>query len=446
MDATGGFEAARQGLKASADEPVIISAGPEPLTGRALRADVLGLRRRVPRGGKAAVVAADSRVVAAAFVALEGWAARVELAGSLDPALLSPDAVVLRDTEILRDTNFQGSSDQIVAGAAPEVRGQEAVRTAWRLFSSGTTGTPKPTDHSFASLTRSAREGRRRAEGGGHAHRRWGLLYPPTRMAGVQVVLQAVCGGDSLVDAHDAPDLEERLRRFVRSGVDSLSATPTVWRMILRSRAGRDLRLRQMTLGGEIATQSLLDALNRRFSARLTHVYASTEAGAVFSVSDSLEGFPRDFLERGHEGIVLKVHDGVLFVYAPESSKASPDGFVCTGDIVEVRGDRVHFLGRVSGLVNVGGDKVLPERVEEILRQNPAVADALVIPRPSRITGWVLTAEVVSSQPGGDLDSGSLESALRSYVAQHLPRSHVPARVKVVSVLSLSPTGKASRA
>ena len=443
----GGCDATGKEPKAFADEPVIISAGLGPLTRRALQADVFGLRRRVPRGGTAAVVGSGARMVAAALVALEGWAGRVELAGSLNPALVSPDAVVLRDTEILQDEGIGGSGDGVVT--VPETAGEgraEAARTAWRLFSSGTTGAPKPTDHSFASLTRLARQVKRRAEEGKREPRRWGLLYPPTRMAGVQVVLQALYGGDSLVDAHGAPDLEERLRQFTRSGVDSLSATPTMWRMILRSQACGDLRLRQITLGGEIATQSLLDALSRRFSARLTHVYASTEAGAAFSVSDVMEGFPRRFLDRGHGDIALKVHDGVLFVHAPGSSTAMPDDFVCTGDIVEVRGDRVYFVGRTSGLVNVGGDKVLPERVEEILRQHPAVADALVVPRPSRITGWLLTAEVVPAQPVGDLDSGSLESALRSHVALHLPRTHVPARVKAVSTLSLSPTGKASRA
>jgi len=36
------------------------------------------------------------------------------------------------------------------------------------------------------------------------------------------------------------------------------------------------------------------------------------------------------------------------------------DGFVDTGDIVERRGDRYYFLGRRSGVVNIGGLKVYP--------------------------------------------------------------------------------------
>lgn len=441
METVRTHEVTGETSETSADRPVVISTGLQPLTGRALRADVLGLRRCVPRGGTAALVGSSARLVAAALVALEGWAVRVELVGDLDPSLVSANAVVLRDT------GTEITMDVPRLDAEHCARCEEGTpRTAWRLFSSGTTGAPKPTDHSFASLTRLTRRAKPRAEDGDRAFRRWGLLFPPMRMAGIQVVLQAVHGGDTLVDAHGVANLDERLRCFAQSGVDALSATPTMWRMILSSQARGALRLRQITLGGEIADQPLLDALSRHFSARLTHVYASTEAGAAFSVSDGLEGFPRHFLDAGPGGAVLRVHDDALLVQAPGSSMARSDGFVDTGDLVEIRGDRVHFVGRASGQVNVGGDKVSPEQVEEVLRRHPAVADALVVPRRSRITGWILTSEVVPSRSGADLDRGELQSALRDFVAHHLPRSHVPARVTVVSRLSLSSTGKASRA
>ncbi|MBX7269052.1 AMP-binding protein [Micromonospora sp. Llam7] len=427
-------------LSTAADHPVILSDGSPPLTRQALRNDALGLRHRVPRGATVALVGPGSRLVAAAIVALEGWAARVELVGDLSPAVSSPDAVVLRSDEIDGVPGPPSTDD----GAS--TRGEvDQVHTAWRLFSSGTTGLPTPTDHSLDSLTRRTRPADNRLDRGDRESRRWGLLYPPMRMAGIQVLLQAIHGGDSLVDAGTA-ELEARLDRFVRSGVDALSATPTMWRMILRSRAGDRLPLRQITMGGEIATQSLLNALRNRFGARITHVYASTEAGAAFSVNDAIEGFPRHYLDTPPGGVALDVRDGVLFVHAPGSSTAAPDGFVSTGDLVELRGDRVYFVGRASGLVNVGGDKVSPERVEETLRQHPAVQDAVVVPRRSSITGWVLTSEVVLAPSNDGLAPGDLRSALRAFVTEQLSRSHAPARITVVSELSLSSTGKASRA
>ncbi len=41
------------------------------------------------------------------------------------------------------------------------------------------------------------------------------------------------------------------------------------------------------------------------------------------------------------------------------------DGFVDSGDIVELRGDRYYFVGRRGGIINVGGLKVHPEEVEQ---------------------------------------------------------------------------------
>jgi acyl-coenzyme A synthetase/AMP-(fatty) acid ligase len=429
----------RAGGAPADDEPVITGDGAPPLTRQDLHNDVFGLRRRVPRGGVAALAGHDARLVAAAIVALDGWASRVELVGELDPAVVSTEAVVLRETYL----EGVEHGDPSGAGQRP---GEEAggISTTWRLFSSGTTGKPTPTDHSIGSLRRRTRPVDRTGPGK-QEQRRWGLLFSPTRMAGIQVLLQAIHGGDSLVDACGAAGLEERLERFAHLGVDALSATPTMWRMILRSDACDALSLRQITLGGEIANQALLNALSQRFAARITHVYASTEAGAAFSVSDAKEGFPRHFLEEAPAGVRLEIRDGVLFVDAPGSSVASPDGFVCTGDLVEIRGDRVLFAGRASGLVNVGGDKVLPERVEEVLRRHHAIHDAVVIPRRSAVTGWILSAEILPSSRGREMKPEELQSSVRAFAAEHLPRSHVPARITAVSQLSLSSTGKVSR-
>lgn len=196
-------------------------------------------------------------------------------------------------------------------------------------------------------------------------------------MAGIQVLLQSLLAGDVLVDALGLRSLHDRLRFLAAHAVDALSATPTVWRQVLQSGVAGSLPLRQVTLGGEIADQRLLDALAGAFpDARITHVFASTETGAAFAVRDGREGFPRSYLEEAPRGIRLAVRDGVLHLHAPDVSGAGPDGFVSTGDLVEVSGDRVRFLGRASGMVDVGGVMVAPEQVEAVLRAHPDVVDA----------------------------------------------------------------------
>jgi acyl-coenzyme A synthetase/AMP-(fatty) acid ligase len=396
------------------------------------------LRARVPPGAVVALRARRARTVVTAITALDGWAARVDLLGSVDAGEPAPGTVVLDDALV-------SSAAPVPAPPVPapvDAVGAGSRLTSWRLYTSGTTGAPTAVDHTLASLTRTVR---RSAGGSGErrAARRWGLLYEPTRMAGAQVLLQCLVGGDHLLDATAHERLPDRLRWLSDRRVDALSATPTVWRQVLQSADPRSLDLAQVTLGGEIADQGLLDALARTFPrSRVTHVFASTETGAAFAVSDGREGFPRAHLVDPPRGVRLDVRDGVLFVHAPEVSGAGPDGFVGTGDLVEVTDDRVRYLGRASGVVKVGGVTVSPEQVEGVLRAHPGVADAVVRPRRNPFSGWILSADVV---PGADADAARLPALLRAWTGQRLSSAHAPASIRLVTELSTSATGKAGR-
>src|SRR5438046_2355534 len=84
---------------------------------------------------------------------------------------------------------------------------------------------------------------------------------------------------------------------------------------------------------------------------------------------------------------------GYLGAHAPALKDS--DGFVETGDRVELRDGRYVFIGRGGGVINVGGLKVYPEEVEAIINAQPGVRMSLVKARRSPITGAVVTAEVV---------------------------------------------------
>ena len=346
--------------------------------------------------------------VAVAFAGLDGWAADVCLTGGRDVPEAQP-------------------------GGDP---GQGATR--WHLYTSGTTGEPKAFSHTVRSLTRTVRARSQHTP----AHH-WGLLYSPASIAGVQVLLQALADGGRLADATAIPQATGRIGWLASCGVTALSATPTLWRLTLRSPAARELRLRQVTLGGEIADQPLLDALRLAYpDARITHVFAATETGAAFSVSDGRAGFPLAYLTEPPAGIRLDIRDGMLCVQAPHSSAAGPDGYVRTGNVVTVAGDRVHFRGRATGVANVGGVKVWPEQVETVLRSHPGVSDTVVTVRRNPFSGSILTAQVVAA-PG--TDQAPLAALLRAYCGQQLAPAAVPAVVTIVPQLTVSHSGKAGR-
>jgi acyl-CoA synthetase (AMP-forming)/AMP-acid ligase II len=312
------------------------------------------------------------------------------------------------------------------------------------LLTSGTSGQPKAIHHSWSSLSRSVvqRPDLRSA--------RWMTLYPLTRFAGLNTLLHAVLNEATLVvpPAATAPVVLDHLARWTPTHV---AGTPSLWKHLLMSspdRLAEVASVRQIVLGGEIVDQPLLSSLRRRFpAARISHVYATTEAGVCFSVTDGRAGFPRDWLSRSDRDVELAVRGDELWVRprGPRSNEVeagAEGGWWPTGDMVTVEGDRVYFRGRRSDLVNVGGAKVSPSQIEDCLLQVPGVLAARVSGRRSSLAGAVLVAEVVRAP---EHRPEVLRPALIRYCADQLPRYAVPRIVEFVDHVPLAASGKTIR-
>jgi len=324
--------------------------------------------------------------------------------------------------------------------------------TEWVLLTSGTTGEPKMLIHSLAGLTAPIKSGQRQG-----ADVIWGTFYDIRRYGGLQIFLRAVLGRGSFVlsSADESPG--DYLLRLGAHAATHISGTPSHWRRALMSPSARAIAPRYVRLSGEIADQGILDALRSFYpQAAVGHAYASTEAGVGFEVNDGREGFPASVV--GAPGDVeMKVEDGSLWIrsariaigYIGEESAPLMDdeGFVDTGDIVELRGDRYHFLGRRSGVINVGGLKVHPEEVETVINRHPAIRMSLVRSRRSPITGSVVVADVVLK--GDQSDTSSQIADLKREILQlchdSLAAYKIPATIRVVPALDVAPAGKLAR-
>lgn len=315
--------------------------------------------------------------------------------------------------------------------------------TLWYLATSGTTGTPKWIAHTFASLSRAVKV----AAAQSSLH--WGLCYQPTRFAGLQVLLQSLLSGACISDCSSG-DAEQRIEMMLSSGVTALSATPSLWRQLLMTGRLNQLPLLQLTLGGEIADQALLNKLARLFpSARLLHIYASTEVGVGFAVSDQQAGFPLSWLDTHHSGLAFKIdeqhHLWLKPLHTPDSNLArrlDSEGYMDTGDLVHIQGNRVQFLGRDSGIINVGGNKVHPEQVEQVILQIADVLQAKVYAKASSVLGQLVVADIVVTS---HTDHAKLQPQLVAHCQQHLARYQIPTRFNFVDHLSTNATGKLNR-
>jgi acyl-CoA synthetase (AMP-forming)/AMP-acid ligase II len=95
------------------------------------------------------------------------------------------------------------------------------------------------------------------------------------------------------------------------------------------------------------------------------------------------------------------------------------------GDHATVEGDgTITLLGRGSQCINTGGEKVYPEEIEEVLKAQPAVADAAVVGVPDERFGQAVTA-LVALAPGHELDEAELIAAVKRSLAGYKAPKHV---------------------
>ena len=216
------------------------------------------------------------------------------------------------------------------------------------------------------------------------------------------------------------------------------------------SPANKTIAPRYVRLSGEIADQAVLDNLKARFpDAAIGHAYASTEAGVGFEVTDGLEGFPVSFVGRS-DPVEMNVAGGVLNIRSPrtagqyvDGSNLKNDGWVNTGDMVELRGERYFFVGRTGGIINVGGLKINPEEVEAVINRQPGVRMSRVLGRKNPITGAIVMAEVVLIDAAND--NATFKQVILDACRKSLPAFKVPAILRFVPKLELTAGGKLSR-
>lgn len=333
------------------------------------------------------------------------------------------------------------SGDVKTAQAIGEIR-PAVVQTTWFLPTSGTTGTPKLIPHTLATLTRSMTA---RNIGNNYI---WGSLYSLRRFAGLQVFLQSWICSTPLILNEGGVHLDDMLKRFIELGCNALSATPSMWRKLAMHPLFGELSLKQITLGGEIVDQPVLDMLARRFpSARITHIYASTEAGVGFAVRDGIAGFPADYLAQSPSGVSMRIDEknhlwfeAKLPIYSLVSSQNT---WIDSGDVVEVRADRVFFLGRANGSINVGGNKVMPEEIESVIKELTGVAFVQVRARKSAILGNLVEAAIAPT-PGNLLDAAFKKQVI-AHCRSRLESFKIPAFIVAADDIKLTASGKILR-
>ncbi len=324
-------------------------------------------------------------------------------------------------------------------------RGDRNTETEWILLTSGTTGLSKLAIHTLPSLTGPLENGVTTSDPV------WSTFYDIRRYGGLQMLFRALLGRGSMILSRDDETPSAFLIRLAKRGVTHMSGTPSHWRRALMSPASTSISPSYVRLSGEIVDQAILDHLRRTYpGANIVHAFASTEAGVAFEVRDGKAGFPVSLIGNPYLHAELGVAGGTLHVRSGRTAKGyigSPldgfDGWVDTGDLVKKQGDRYYFAGRKEGVINVGGQKVYPEEVENILTLHPSIHMARVWARRSPVAGSLVAADIML-EPGAMLTD--IRGDLIEHCRRHLPAWKVPVSIREVDNIDLTPAGKIARA
>ncbi|MCR8851213.1 ANL family adenylate-forming protein [Lysinibacillus fusiformis] len=305
------------------------------------------------------------------------------------------------------------------------------------LYTSGTTGRPKKMSHTFHTLTRNVKKHTK------FENDVWAFAYNPTHMAGLQVFFQAFLNQNTLIymfgeSMKKIPALIEEYQ------ITHISSTATFYRNVLPYVQGNTFSMvKRVTFGGEKFDLLLEGKLKAVFpNAKMINIYASTEAGSLFTAQrDTFEIKPE------HQQWVkitaqqeLCIHHSLL---GHSESLSLDSKWFHTGDLVELV-DETHFKfqSRQSDMINVGGYKVNPLEVENILMQVPGVIDILVKSKKNSVTGELLVADVIKNQ---EIDEKELKKEIKQYASIHLQEWKVPRIIRFVDELPSTRTGKKVR-
>jgi long-chain acyl-CoA synthetase len=302
------------------------------------------------------------------------------------------------------------------------------------LFSSGSTGESKAAVHDLLGLLEKFKVRRQRLRTITF------LLYD--HIGGVNTMLYTLSNAGCIVTVEErTPD--EVLRLVEKYGVELLPTSPTFINLMLLSEAYSRhslASLKTITYGTEPMPESTLRRFHELFpQIRLLQTYGLSEVGILRSKSKSSDSL---WVKVGGEGYETRVREGVLQIkarsamlgYLNAPSPFTADGWLNTGDAVEVDGEYLRILGRRSELINVGGEKVYPAEVESVIMELDSVAEVTVYGEPNPITGQIVCANVTPARPASEpSEKKELVTAVKRHCRERLQAYKVPVRVNLMT-------------
>ena len=312
-----------------------------------------------------------------------------------DVAALAGQARANRQLDLDDAGNWNWTSLELPAPHPLLEQLRDAGEAGIVLFTSGSTGAPKAALQSMERFLH-------KFHAPGKRHRTLAFLLFD-HVAGLDTLFYTLASGGVVVVTRSRSPADV-CRLVEQARVEVLSASPSFLRLLCLAGDGvaADLSsLRVITYGSEPMDPSTLSRLNARFPAcQIRQKYGTTETGSPRSASRGNDSL---WLKLGGEGVETRVVEDVLHIrsegtilgYLNAPSPVDEHGWYCTGDLVDVEGEWIRFRGRASDRINVGGEKVSPTEVEQVILELEFVREVVIRGEPNPLLGEIVTANIV---------------------------------------------------
>jgi long-chain acyl-CoA synthetase len=297
------------------------------------------------------------------------------------------------------------------------------------LFTSGTSGEPKAAVHDFLALLEKFKTRRK-------ALRTLNFLLFD-HWGGLNTMFHVLSNGGVVIATKDHSP-EHVCKLIELHQIELLPASPTFLNLLLLSRAYENHDLSSLNIisyGTEPMPKSTLKRLNIFFpDVKLLQTYGLIELGVMRSKSENDESL---WVKVGGEGYNTRIVNGILQIKAESAmlgylnapSPFTDDGWFVTGDEVLQKGDYIKILGRKSEIINVGGEKVYPQEVENVIQEMDNVAEVTVYGEKNSIIGNIVCAKVRIVRHE---DKNIFISRLKRLCREKLQNYKVPIKVNFV--------------
>jgi acetyl-CoA synthetase len=204
-----------------------------------------------------------------------------------------------------------------------------------------------------------------------------------------------------------------------RSGVTTLCAPPTVWRMLVQEDlASSRVALREAVAAGEPLNPEVIERVRDAWGVTIRDGFGQTETTAQIgnspgqpvklgSMGRPLPGYRIALLaadgtacDEGEIAVALAPRPlGLMTGYADDPEKTAEvtrDGHYHTGDVAVRDADGyITYVGRADDVFKASDYRISPFELESVVIEHPAVAEAAIVPSPDPVRLAVPKAFVV---------------------------------------------------